>query len=191
MARIEYMQLRLNNWALWKVREAGGGLGFASQSAFLGRYDADEAAQTTLVLPSVVATPADGTGPTFVAVHTLAPLPPMMLSWQQDLEWVAAACTGGDVIVAGDVNATADHFAGLGSGPGVLGACNDAALTLGAAGEGTWPASLPPLLASPIDHVLATDNWQFTGFTVIRTHDGHGSDHRPVLAQLSPKEQPR
>jgi len=41
MARIEYMQLRLNNWALWKAREAGGGLGFASQSAFLGRYDAD------------------------------------------------------------------------------------------------------------------------------------------------------
>ena len=35
MARIEYIKLRLNNWALWKVREAGGGLGWASQSVLL------------------------------------------------------------------------------------------------------------------------------------------------------------
>jgi hypothetical protein len=35
MARIEWVKLRLNNWALWKARDAGGGLGFASQAAFL------------------------------------------------------------------------------------------------------------------------------------------------------------
>lgn len=35
MARIEWVKLRLNNWALWCAREAGGGLGFATQSAFL------------------------------------------------------------------------------------------------------------------------------------------------------------
>lgn len=35
MARIEWVKLRLNNWALWKAREAGGGLGFATQSVLL------------------------------------------------------------------------------------------------------------------------------------------------------------
>lgn len=35
MARIEWVKLRLNNWALWKHREATGGLGYASQAAFL------------------------------------------------------------------------------------------------------------------------------------------------------------
>ena len=35
MARIEWIKLRLNNWALWKDREQSGGLGFASRSSFL------------------------------------------------------------------------------------------------------------------------------------------------------------
>ncbi|APW38982.1 hypothetical protein RD110_18690 [Rhodoferax koreense] len=35
MARIEWVKHRLNNWALWKVQEASGGMGFAKQSAFL------------------------------------------------------------------------------------------------------------------------------------------------------------
>lgn len=35
MARIEWIKQRLNNWALWKARESSGGLGFASQAAFL------------------------------------------------------------------------------------------------------------------------------------------------------------
>ena len=29
MARIEYIKLRLNNWALWRARQNGHGLGFA------------------------------------------------------------------------------------------------------------------------------------------------------------------
>ncbi len=33
--RIEWVRLRLENWALWKAREAGGGLGYASSSSFL------------------------------------------------------------------------------------------------------------------------------------------------------------
>ena len=37
--RIEWVKTRLNNWALWKAREAGGGLGFASQSSFLREVD--------------------------------------------------------------------------------------------------------------------------------------------------------
>lgn len=35
MARIEYIRHRLDNWARWKARESGGGLGYASQAAFL------------------------------------------------------------------------------------------------------------------------------------------------------------
>lgn len=35
MARIEWIKLRLNNWALWRAREAGGGLGFATRSVLL------------------------------------------------------------------------------------------------------------------------------------------------------------
>lgn len=35
MARIEWVKYRLDNWALWKAREAGGGLGFPGQSSFL------------------------------------------------------------------------------------------------------------------------------------------------------------
>jgi AraC-like DNA-binding protein len=35
MARMESIHYRLQNWALWKAREAAGGLGFASRSSFL------------------------------------------------------------------------------------------------------------------------------------------------------------
>lgn len=35
MARIEWVKQRLNNWALWKDRESRGGLGYATQAAFL------------------------------------------------------------------------------------------------------------------------------------------------------------
>lgn len=35
MARIDWIKYRLDNWALWKVRGNSGGLGFASQAAFL------------------------------------------------------------------------------------------------------------------------------------------------------------
>ena len=35
MARIAWVDVYLRNWAMWKAREEGGGLGFASQSSFL------------------------------------------------------------------------------------------------------------------------------------------------------------
>jgi len=40
MARVEWVKIRLQNWAMWKERESRGGLGFAKQSSFL-----NEAAQ--------------------------------------------------------------------------------------------------------------------------------------------------
>lgn len=38
MARIDWIQLRLKNWALWKVAGNSGGLGFRSQAAFLAMH---------------------------------------------------------------------------------------------------------------------------------------------------------
>ncbi len=38
MARIEWIQHRLRNWALWKVSGASGGLGFSRQAAFLAMH---------------------------------------------------------------------------------------------------------------------------------------------------------
>ncbi len=158
-------------------------------SADLGEYTVDEAERTTSELPTVLARPADGTGPTILAVHALAPIPPVLAAWQRDLENLASACSGGSVILAGDFNATLDHFAGLVHTQGAaLGDCVDAADATGNAAVGTWPTALPALLGAPIDHILATPDWQITGMRVIESHDRFGSDHRPVLAQLSPAD---
>jgi len=158
-------------------------------STDLGKYDVDENATTTAVLPTVVATPRDGTGPTIIAVHAVAPIPGEMTNWRSDLQWLADACPGGNIVMAGDFNSTIDHYAGLGGAASTrtaLGACADAGLATGNAAVGTWPAALPALLGSPIDHVMATANWRVTGARVIQSQDGAGSDHRPILVQLSP-----
>jgi endonuclease/exonuclease/phosphatase (EEP) superfamily protein YafD len=68
----------------------------------------------------------------------------------------------------------------------VLGNCADSALSAGAAAVGTWPTSIPALLGTPIDHVMATVNWQVTTLQVIESLDDAGSDHRPIVATLTP-----
>ena len=147
----------------------------------------------TNVLPTVVATPVDGDGPTVIAVHAVAPIQWEMSNWRSDLDWLATQCSGGSVIMAGDFNATVDHMAGreasaspLGAGGDVLGACRDAGLAAGSGAVGTWPANLPALLGSPIDHVLSTADWTVRGMSVIETRDSAGSDHRPIVATLEP-----
>jgi len=153
----------------------------------LGEYESDLGSPTTSQLPSVVATPVDGDGPTLVAVHAVAPVQGEMAGWRADLDWIAQQCAAEDVIVAGDLNSTLDHWAGLGTADGAaIGTCLDAAVETGNGAVGTWPTMLPTLLGSPIDHVLVGPAWVATGFRVIGSHDGHGSDHRPVLAQLAP-----
>ncbi|HEY4225508.1 MAG TPA: endonuclease/exonuclease/phosphatase family protein [Pseudolysinimonas sp.] len=158
-------------------------------STQLGSYVRDDSHGTTLTLPSVVAVPADGDGPTIVAAHPVAPVPGEMANWRQGLSWVAARCTG-DTIVAGDFNSTLDHYQGLGTstaaGDGDLGACHDGARAEKSAGVGTWPTSLLEQLGAPIDHVMATSGWTFVGFRVIGSEDEAGSDHRPIVAQLRP-----
>ena len=156
-------------------------------SADLGTYTVDDTVGQTATLPTVVLRPDNGSGPTIIAVHAVAPIPGEFHNWQADLAWLADTCVGENVIVAGDFNATLDHMSGLGSGgPSALGNCVDAAATTGNAAVGTWPTTLPALLGSPIDHVMATDNWRATGMRVVQDQDGAGSDHRPIIAQLAP-----
>ena len=76
-----------------------------------------------------------------------------MAAWRPGLQWLADRCAGQNVIIAGDLNSTLDHYTGLGIDGGDLGRCHDAARATGDAAVGTWPAILPPLLGAPIDHV--------------------------------------
>lgn len=155
----------------------------------LGEYARDDSRGGTETLPSVVAVPVDGTGPTIVGAHPVAPVPGEMAGWRQGLDWLAARCAGENVILAGDLNSTLDHYTGLDAASdasGGLGGCRDGARLTGNAAVGTWPTTLPTLLGAPIDHVMATPNWEFVGFRVITDQDGAGSDHRPVVAQLRP-----
>ena len=157
----------------------------------LGEYIRDDSRGGTDTLPSVLAVPLDGTGPTIVGAHPVAPVPGEMAAWRQGLDWLAARCAGDNVILAGDLNSTLDHYTGLDAASdasGGLGGCRDGARLTGTAAVGTWPAVLPTLLGAPIDHVMATDNLGFVGFRVITSLDGAGSDHRPVVAQLRPAE---
>ncbi len=155
----------------------------------LGYYARDDSRGGTETLPSVLAVPRDGTGPVIVGAHPVAPVPGEMAGWRQGLQWLAARCGGENVILAGDLNSTLDHYTGLdaaSNASGGLGGCRDGARLTGNAAVGTWPAVLPTLLGAPIDHVMATPNWEFVGFRVISSLDGAGSDHRPVVAQLRP-----
>lgn len=155
-------------------------------STGLGEYRRDDSAGTTETLPSVLAVPVDGTGPHIIAAHPVSPVPGEMAAWRQGLRWLADRCASQNVILAGDLNSTLDHYTGLGTDGGALGRCHDAARVSGAAAVGTWPTFAPQLIGAPIDHVMATPDWQIVGFRVIGSRDGAGSDHRPVVAQLRP-----
>lgn len=156
-------------------------------SADLGTYSRDTSKGSTSVVPSVIVTPDDGTGPTIVAAHPVAPIAGYFDVWREDLEWVKRACTGENIIIAGDFNSTIDHYRRLANDrDSTIGDCVDAAQATGAAAVGTWPTDVPPLLGTPIDHIMATDNWTATHVRVILDRDGLGSDHRPIVATLSP-----
>lgn len=155
-------------------------------SAELGTYTFRTDSSPTRQFPTIVARPDSGQGPTIIAVHTVAPIPQYLDSWREDLRTLATLCTG-NVIMAGDFNATLDHFASLTDTPGTdFGDCRSAASAGDSGSVGTWPTSIPGFLGAPIDHVMATDGWRVTGARVIESHDKSGSDHRPVVAQLQP-----
>jgi endonuclease/exonuclease/phosphatase (EEP) superfamily protein YafD len=156
-------------------------------SADLGRYSIDETVGSTSTLPTVVMRPADAALPTIIAVHAVAPIPGEFRNWKNDLAWLGEVCSGENTIMAGDFNATLDHMTGLATVDGAaLGACFDAALETGNGAVGTWPTSIPALVGSPIDHVMATGNWTPTGMRIVQNIDTAGSDHRPVVVDYSP-----
>ncbi|MGW9345953.1 endonuclease/exonuclease/phosphatase family protein [Streptomyces albidoflavus] len=140
----------------------------------------------TSTVPSAVAMPTSGDGPTVVVAHAVAPRPSYMRSWRDDLQWLADQCGDGNVIMAGDFNATVDHMSGLGLDGATLGHCTDAAVETGNGALGTWSVDIPPLLGAPIDHVMASEHWRATGSLVLRSLDESGSDHRPLIVQYEP-----
>ncbi|WP_243224798.1 endonuclease/exonuclease/phosphatase family protein [Microbacterium sp. CIAB417] len=142
-----------------------------------------DGSSNTSSVPSAVVMPVDGDGPTVVAVHAVAPRPEAMDHWQSDLAWIADQCPEGDFILAGDFNATIDHMASLGVDGGDMGYCRDAAAATGNGAVATWPASLPELVGAPIDHIMASRNWEPVGSVVL---DADGSDHRGLVVQLDP-----
>ncbi|MFJ4173807.1 endonuclease/exonuclease/phosphatase family protein [Microbacterium sp. NPDC089696] len=154
----------------------------------LGEYSVIESSEdgtsNTSSVPSAVLMPVGGTGPTIVAVHAVAPRMEEMEGWRSDLRWIADQCPEGNFVIAGDFNATVDHMAGLGVDGGDMGYCRDVASRTGNGLSGTWPSSLPALLSTPIDHVMASPNWTPTGSEVI--DDASGSDHRALVVQLEP-----
>jgi endonuclease/exonuclease/phosphatase (EEP) superfamily protein YafD len=157
-------------------------------STALGAYTMSTDQTTTEILPTIVARPVKGDGPEIIAVHSVAPVKEYMSQWRHDLRYLKSLCTTKNAILAGDFNSTLDHLSGLGTGSATLGTCRDAAFATANAGVGTWPTSVPPLAGTPIDHVMTTSDWSVAGFQVITTQDDAGSDHRPIFAQLNPKD---
>ncbi|MFV0319384.1 MAG: endonuclease/exonuclease/phosphatase family protein [Microbacterium sp.] len=145
-----------------------------------------DGSSNTSTVPSAVAMPVDGDGPTVVAVHAVAPRTAYMERWREDLQWLADQCAADEVIMAGDFNATIDNMAGLGTEGGTLGQCSDAASATGNGAVGTWPTDVPALLGAPIDHVMIGHGWEATGSLVLGSKDRTGSDHRPLVVQLEP-----
>lgn len=157
-------------------------------STRLGDYSVIESSRdgtsNTGSVPSAVAMPVDGSGPTIVAVHAVAPRQEAMTRWRSDLAWIADQCPAGDFILAGDFNATLDHMSSFGVDGGDMGRCRDVASRTGNGMAGTWPADVPALVGAPIDHIMASENWRPTGSKLLE--DAGGSDHRALVAQLEP-----
>lgn len=157
-------------------------------SVDLGDYSVIESSldgsSNTGAVPSAVAMPIEGEGPIVVAVHAIAPRQGAMAAWRDDLRWIADQCPDENVILAGDFNATLDHLGGFGVDGADAGYCIDAAARTGTGATGTWPASVPALLGSPIDHIMASRHWTPTGSLVLG--EAAGSDHRALIVQLEP-----
>lgn len=105
-------------------------------------------------------------------------------TWADGLKWLAGRCTEDDVVTLGNFNATLDHFSRLRSTGNHVGDCRDAAQSLGGGSLATWPSHLPMSLGSPIDHVVASSYWEFSGYRIATELDGKGSDHRALLVHL-------
>lgn len=146
-------------------------------STALGEYRKTDTAPVRAA--GVSAAPANGVGPSLVAVHPIAPLPRYEAEWRQDIESVYRLCEADEsLIIAGDFNSTLDHQRALGFD------CADGAIEAGSGGVGTWPVRLPELLGAPIDRVLHNTN-EYIGSDAAVIEVG-SSDHHGLLVRLSP-----
>ena len=190
------LAMRALGHRMWAYHTQYGAHGWDASSTTLlisprlGTYSVIEPSadgtSNTSTVPSAVAMPTSGSGPVIVAAHAVAPRQEYMQRWRHDLQWIADQCAAKDVILAGDFNATVDHMSGFGVDGGTMGRCHDAVGATGNGAVGTWPTSLPAWAGAPIDHVMATSDWKATGSVILRSLDGKGSDHRPLVVQLDP-----
>lgn len=147
----------------------------------------------TPVLGAAAALSGDGAY-SIIAAHPTAPAYPLLLSgppalwdsvqsdrldrWRAEIADAYSLCEQPNAgIVAGDFNSTADH--------GTMGCgWTDAAIEAGIGGLGTWPSSVSPLFAAPIDRVFVDPD----RFTVVTgwVVDMPPSDHRAVIIRLEP-----
>lgn len=154
-------------------------------SSALGAYKVDRTAGNTRVLPTVIARPDSGDGPTIISVHAVSPIPKQMRNWRADLAWLATQCAGRNTIMAGDFNSTIDHLHAYAAPGHDFGSCTDSGLASHGGAIGSWPTNLPELLGAQIDHVMYGDDWKVVAMKVVGTEDNAGSDHRPVVATLA------
>jgi endonuclease/exonuclease/phosphatase (EEP) superfamily protein YafD len=131
---------------------------------------------------AVRAEPASGVGPVLVGVHAMPPLGETHGQWLVDIEAVMDLCgtRGPDgMILAGDLNTTLDHAAMQD-----LGRCADGAVEAGVGGLATWPAQLPAVLGTSIDHVLVdAARYEVTAGRIVDRGD---SDHRGLVVRVRP-----
>lgn len=156
------------------IDEAPGAAG----SAILSRTPLTELAQQA---PNPFAMPSAQVelGGVPVAVKTAHPFPPTIFDlgrWRsglQELEQFAVSAKTA-VIIGGDFNATPYN----GAFRSVLGDRLSDAIP---ASTGTWPADIPALMGTPIDHILFSE--PFT-MSASGTRNLQGTDHRAVWAEL-------
>lgn len=115
-----------------------------------------------------------------VATHPQSPKPGDTNAWRRDVAALARWCTDVErpTIVAGDLNATLDHAELRTATAG----CTDAAAQVGEGLHGTWPAQLPGVFGTQIDHVMLAGGPQARS---VEFPEVAGTDHRAVLARVT------
>lgn len=112
-----------------------------------------------------------------VGVHAAPPLPSLIPQWRADLNRLATLDQPAiPTVLAGDFNATLRH--------GFLANrihLADAAEACGLADQGTWPASLPASIATPIDHIFVSRSIEITSCQILNLGS---SDHHALIATL-------
>jgi endonuclease/exonuclease/phosphatase (EEP) superfamily protein YafD len=128
----------------------------------------------------------DGREVDVYAIHTLPPRTSAYASvWSEQMEALAARVAAADrpVILAGDLNASpyGRTYRALLAETGLRGAHE----VMGRGLATTWPNGAMRIPPMRLDHVLVSREIAIAG---VREGTGAGSDHRPVIAELTVRE---